>query len=84
MTLSEFREQDTYCRLNNTPEGKGCDNCPAKDKEHCADALRNLCGKLLKATSEDANRISSELNKIYGITPFAQLALFNGILEFDK
>lgn len=82
MTLSEFKEQDTYCRLNNTPKGKGCDNCLAKDKEHCADALRNLCGRLLKTRGIETSRFSKELEKVYGIIPYAQLAIFQGFIEF--
>lgn len=45
MSFEEFKEQDKYCRENNTPEGPGCTECPG---EHgvCADNIRNLCGKI--------------------------------------
>ena len=89
MRLSEFEIQDKYCRENNTPGGKGCDNCPARDKEHCADALRNLCGKLIKNLPRDDGsgdktefaRSSKQLEKEYGISFWAQLGLFQGYIE---
>lgn len=61
MTLTEFREQDNYCREHNTPEGKGCDGCPAIDKEHCADSLRNLYGRVLNSHGEKKNLLGDIL-----------------------
>lgn len=45
MSIEEFKEQEEYCKKNNTPEGVGCVGCPG---EHgvCADNIRNLMGKL--------------------------------------
>lgn len=87
MTLSEFKKQDDYCRENNTPKGKGCDGCPAKDKEHCADALRNLCGQFLDALynhqTNDFNNISETLDREYGISPFHQLGIAEGFIELE-
>lgn len=45
MSFEEYKEQDLYCRLNNTPEGAGCDHCQGKDMV-CADNVRNLLGEL--------------------------------------
>ena len=76
MKIDEFKEQDKYCRQHNTPEGEGCINCPATNKEHCADALRNLCGRILKTEGDERNKLSKELDRLYGISPYAQLGLF--------
>ena len=86
MKLSEFNEQDKFCRENNTPEGVGCRGCPARDKEHCADALRNLCGKFMDSINDKPNfyRLSRELTEHYGLTRWNQLALFKGELEFPE
>ncbi|MBT9166747.1 MAG: hypothetical protein DDT19_00071 [Syntrophomonadaceae bacterium] len=81
MRLSEFLEQDKYCREHNTPEGAGCDQCPTPDKEYCADALRNLCARWLKGEGEERKHISEELDKDYGIPPFYQLGLLHGEIE---
>jgi len=85
MTLKEFSEQDKYCREQNTPEGKGCDACPAKDRKHCADALSNLCGKFLDAAKErrhtDLENISRQLEREYGIRPYHQLGIMQGFIE---
>ena len=91
MKLREFEKQDTYCKENNIPEGRGCNGCPALDKEHCADALRNLCGKWLASRElPDKERkvkfyhISRELERDYGLTPWNQLALLKGEIEFPE
>jgi len=49
MSFEEFKEQDKYCRENNTPEGCGCTGCPG-EHEICADNIRNLCGKIKAET----------------------------------
>lgn len=49
MSFEEFKEQDKYCRENNTPEGCGCTGCPG-EHEICADNVRNLCGKIKAET----------------------------------
>lgn len=85
MTLQQFVEQDKYCRENNTPEGSGCTNCPAQDKEHCADALRNLAGKLIDSIdTPQFMGVSREMERDYGLTPYNQLVIFKGILEFPQ
>ena len=87
MILSKFLEQDKYCRENNTPEGKGCDDCPAQDKEHCADALRNLCGRLIATLHNDLPtfyHISKELGDNYELTQWNQLEIFKGGIEFSE
>jgi len=92
MTLHEFAEQDAYCKKNNTPEGGGCGGCPAKDKDHCADALRNLCGRWLKAwfelmeneSSKVFKDISKEIFDGYGLTALNQLSLLKGQMEFNS
>ena len=91
MKLQEFEDQDTYCRESNIPGGRGCDGCPALDKEHCADALRNLCGKWLasrklpdKERKVGFYRISKELERDYGLTFWNQLALLDGGIEFSE
>ena len=85
MRLDEFLEQDKYCRENNTPEGLGCDACPAIDRVHCADALRNLCGRLIDSiNTPQFNQLSRQLDKEYGITPYHQLVIWEGILEFPE
>lgn len=47
MSYDEFKEQEKYCKENNTPEGPGCEGCPG---EHsiCADNIRNILGKLIR------------------------------------
>ena len=86
MKLTEFKEQDAYCKENNTPTGKGCDDCPATDKEHCADALRNLCGKFLDSIGkhEELEKISRQLECEYGIVPYSQLSLLDGFIDFSE
>jgi len=95
MTLAEFKLQDKYCRENNIPEGVGCDGCPAKDKKHCADRLRGLCGLWRELSYERSvnknltrndkfEKISEELDIEYGISPFSQLELIKGIIEFPR
>jgi len=86
MTYREFIEQDKYCKENNTPEGLGCDNCPAINKEYCADALENLCNKFLDAVKKNQplKDISKKLEEKYGIKPYNQLALLQGHIEFPK
>ena len=85
MTLEEFIEQDIYCREHNIPTGAGCDSCPAKDKLHCADALRNLAGKLINSLGTPAfEAISREMERHYNIPPYNQLAVFAGYLEFPR
>jgi len=83
MRLSEFLEQDRYCKEHNIPAGAGCDGCPAIDKEHCADALRNLCARWEKSQGEERNRISEELDRHYHIPPLYQLGLLEGIIELE-
>lgn len=46
MSYEEFKEQDEYCRKNNTPEGPGCEGCPG-ELSICADNIRNIFGKLI-------------------------------------
>lgn len=41
MLLIDYIEQDKYCRENNTPEGPGCDECPGKDADECADFIKS-------------------------------------------
>ncbi len=85
MKLKEFEEQDKYCKEHNTPEGAGCHKCPAKDKLYCADALRNLCGRLLATLHHDLptfHCISKEIENDYGLTIWNQLSIFKGELEF--
>lgn len=85
MKLTEYLEQSKYCRENNTPEGRGCDGCPAKDKEHCADALLNLVGKLRGSLGMPIfDSISKQIQRDYGLSPWNQLAIWNGELEFPK
>jgi len=89
MTLSEFREQDKYCRENNTPEGVGCPGCPAGDKKHCADFLRGLCGQWLDAArnhqKDKLDEISKRLDREFGMTPYYQLGVAEGFIELpDK
>ena len=86
MKLAEFQAQDNYCEANNTPEGMGCDGCPATDKSHCADALRNLAGKFLDAleTKADTREIAKQIEKDYGFTAWNILALAKGELEFPE
>ncbi len=83
MRLSEFLEQDRYCKEHNTPRDAGCTECPATDKEHCADALRNLCAKWLKSQGEERKCISEELDQRYHIPPLYQLGLLEGIIELE-
>ena len=88
MKMIEFIEQDEYCKVNNVPEGIGCDGCPAKDKNMCADRLRGLCGKLLKLWNENIGsqkwkRICEEIKK-FGLTDYNILALYRGIIEFNE
>lgn len=83
MRLSEFKEQDKYCCEFNTPEGFGCNGCPAKDKNHCADALRNLCGEFLKTHGEERKEISRRLDYEYRISPFNQLGIIEGFIELE-
>lgn len=45
MSLKDFKEQEEYCRKNNTPEGCGCNGCPGEDTV-CADNIRNLAGQI--------------------------------------
>jgi len=84
MKYKEFVEQDEYCKAENTPEGKGCDDCPAKD--HCADELRGLFGKLVDRSLSDEvrNNISKQISRDYGISAFNQLAAINGHIEFPE
>lgn len=86
MKYKEFLEQDKYCRENNTPEGAGCDACPAKDKEHCADALRNLAGKFACTDygSEEYHALLKTLEEDFDIPLFNLLELRKGILEFPE
>lgn len=85
MKYKEFMLQDEYCKENNIPEGAGCANCPAKDQEHCADALRNLASRLVEALdTDDFVRISDELHEVYGLSPYNQVAIFKGELEFPE
>lgn len=88
MLLGEFLEQDRYCRENNIPEGKGCDNCPAIDKEYCADALRRLCNQWQiyrrSETKTQFEQCVSELENVYGLSMWNQLALTQGIIEFPS
>ena len=84
MTHAEFTEQEAYCRAFNTPEGPGCDECPAIDKDMCADKLRGLCGKLLKTPFNDPTwkQIAKKIQG-FGLTPFNILGLYNGAIEFN-
>lgn len=84
MKYQEFIEQDEYCTANNTPEGKGCSGCPAKRQGHCADELRGLFGKLNdKSLSDEVrNKVSKQINRDFGISPFNQLASVAGFIEF--
>mgnify|MGYP001616859517 CR=1 FL=1 len=85
MRLSEYVEQDTYCRENNVPDGVGCNGCPANGSSDCADALRNLAGKWFSALGTDAwTEINREMERRFGLSPFNQLALTQGILEFPN
>ncbi len=85
MTLLEFLAQDKHCKENNTPEGKGCDECPAQDKTYCADALRNLCGTFLVSIGKpEFNEISKQLDRDYGLSQWNQLGLISGWLEFSE
>lgn len=84
MKLSDYQLQSMYCKYHNTPEGRGCDACPAEDKTHCADALINLCGKLIDSVnkgSAEYQKYSRELDVEYGMTPYAQLGLFEGFID---
>jgi len=86
MKNREFEEQDEYCKEHNTPEGKGCDECPAEDKNLCADRLRGLCGKLLKLWNENIGtpewkEIVKKI-KQFGLTDWNILELRKGIIEF--
>ena len=85
MTYAEFQAQDTYCREKNTPVGPGCKECPATDKVHCADALRNLAGAFLETRGTSRNdALRRRLEAEYGLTTWNLLALFQGYLEFPK
>ena len=68
-------------RENNIPEGVGCKGCPGEYTDYCADALRNLCGRFLKAKGDELNEISKELDYKYGLPPFNQLAIVQGYIE---
>jgi len=88
MKEKEFKEQDDYCRINNVPGGEGCDNCPAKDKNMCADRLRGLCGKLLKLygiknKGNEWEYLLEEIKK-YGLREYNLLVLHKGIIEFNE
>ncbi len=45
MDLKEFKQQEKYCKENNTPEGCGCKGCPGENTV-CADNIRNLAGQI--------------------------------------
>lgn len=45
MSFEEFREQEKYCRENNTPEGVGCVGCKGESSV-CADNIRGIISKL--------------------------------------
>ena len=64
-------------------EGSGCPACPSKDKEHCADALRNLAARFLNAigTPSLLNALSKELERDYGMSQWAQLSLISGFID---
>jgi len=86
--MEEFIKQDEYCKINNVPEGIGCDGCPAKNKSMCADRLRGLCGKLLKLWNENIGspewgKIKEEIKK-FGLTDYNILSLCKGIIEFNE
>ena len=86
MRMQEFIEQDNYCREYNTPKDTGCSDCPALDKEHCADALRNLCGRTIANLYNKPifSELSKELETIYGLSRWNQLSLFQGEIEFPS
>lgn len=44
--LKEIYQQDSFCKMNNTPEGCGCVGCPGEYDKICADTLRGMYGKL--------------------------------------
>jgi len=86
MKLQEFKSQDKWCRENNLPDGIGCDGCPCAENSRgyvCADALRNLADKFIKAIgkSDELDTISKKLKNDFGMSPYAQLALVEGVIE---
>jgi len=86
VTLSEFTEQDNYCKENYNSSDICCVNCSGKDMTHCARGIRLLCVEwvnLLNVDTEKFNKVSETLEEC-GISAYGQLGLLQGRIEFKE